>query len=571
MPNGHPPNRDAADLFDGNRNYFRRADGLRWWRRLGCVLAALGVAGWVAYELARPSRAAAFHTHGEVAGPHAPWANDCAACHVGYTAADFLADPGSALDARGRWRNVTCVGCHAGPAYRPGGPGHHRNVADADRGFHDACANCHHDHQGADHSLVRLTDDHCTRCHGNLSAHRRPGAGPDLPPGVLAITDFATNHPDFRPLAMDPKDRRLRFSHALHMTPGQAYSPGGKEAMTVGKLRELTGDAAERFVRPGQADGDLVELKCASCHQLDAGQPGGDKDPDRAPFAELTAALGGLPRKALQPDRAGGALYLPVTFEAHCKACHPLRDPTAGFAVPHRLQPANLERLLRGEHQRRLTAEAPPAGPGVVRLPGRFDPRPPRPTPSVRAEADRRAGRGLELFLKGMTAIEAAPPPGPDEYRTPPAPPPPRGYACGKCHVTAGGPAATIAEVPDRTVWLPKATFDHQPHNNLACAACHPGTGAAFAPPGEFVTERERVLIANADTCRACHAPTTYTPQLAGWDRPALGVRHACTDCHRYHDGDHPLRGRGAAARQPVKPVPLAEFGRVGRPEPPVR
>jgi len=26
------------------------------------------------------------------------------------------------------------------------------------------------------------------------------------------------------------------------------------------------------------------------------------------------------------------------------------------------------------------------------------------------------------------------------------------------------------------------------------------------------------------------------------------GVRHACVDCHRYHNGDHSLQGRGADA-----------------------
>ena len=38
------------------------------------------------------------------------------------------------------------------------------------------------------------------------------------------------------------------------------------------------------------------------------------------------------------------------------------------------------------------------------------------------------------------------------------------------------------------------------------------------------------------------------------------GVRHGCTDCHRYHNGDLPLQGRGANARNAAQPLDLSEF-----------
>ena len=38
------------------------------------------------------------------------------------------------------------------------------------------------------------------------------------------------------------------------------------------------------------------------------------------------------------------------------------------------------------------------------------------------------------------------------------------------------------------------------------------------------------------------------------------GVRHNCVDCHRYHNGDHPLQGRGAAAFDPPKKTTIAEW-----------
>ena len=484
------PNREAAARYDGNRGYFRRPDGLRRVRRWLCALAAAGVVGWLGFEVARPSRAAAYHTHGEVAGPHAPWADDCAACHRGHAPAEFLADPVSALRVRGRWRDLTCEKCHAGPA-------HHSNVADGGA-FHDRCSNCHHDHNGRDHSLVRLSDRHCIGCHADL----RTAGGHPSHDYATTTTDFATNHPEFRPLATPPA-RGLKFSHALHMTPGLRYTADEKRPFTVGRAKAEFPDAAARY-GAGQPDDALVTLNCSSCHQPDGGQ-------------------------------GGGAYYQPVNFDLHCKACHPLREPALGFEVPHRKQPDQLREVLAGEHARRLAEGRPgaldvPVGPG-----GRLDLRVAEVARTLRDDADRRARDGLSLLLQGLSRPGAA------------ADPVPSGFACGKCHY-AGESAGlredvSIAPIPDRSIWFTHAKFDHRPHRGMTCAACHPGTDGAFAPGGR-VNEREPALILGAESCRACHAPTTYTAKLPGGDVPALGVRHGCTDCHRYHGGDHP-RGRG--------------------------
>ena len=134
---------------------------------------------------------------------------------------------------------------------------------------------------------------------------------------------------------------------------------------------------------------------------------------------------------------------------------------------------------------------------------------------------------------------------------------------CGKCHDIAEG---AIARVPDRTVWLPAARFDHARHKAATCATCHPGTAAAFVAPGTALVEKEPLQILGIDSCRACHAPSGTKVTLPdGAVVTGGGARHGCVGCHRYHNADHGLQGRGAAALWPARPLDLTEFLRGGK------
>jgi hypothetical protein len=348
------------------------------------------------------------------------------------------------------------------------------------------------------------------------------------------ITAFAADHPEFAALAAypgeKPYDRRtLKFSHGLHMTPGLVYKKGAKGAWTLGRLKELSGAAAaDRYRRPGQGEGAAVALDCASCHQLDA--------------------------------RTDGAYYAPVNFEAHCQACHPLRAPAAvsgtavlpPFDVPHRKQPKELHDLVAGAYARRLLDAKNPAVAAVPGPGGRFDPRSPA-LATFQAEVERLSRTTLSALLQGATA------PGPDALKLASG-----GYACGKCHdlTDAGKPEARVAGMTTLPVWFPHARFSHVAHRGVACASCHPGTGPAYHGEG-WTAEKEPIRIAGIESCRQCHGPRRAG---AGGGAAALGgVRHGCTDCHGYHNGDHPLQGRGAGARNPGEPLTPHEFSRGGR------
>ena len=71
-------------------------------------------------------------------------------------------------------------------------------------------------------------------------------------------------------------------------------------------------------------------------------------------------------------------------------------------------------------------------------------------------------------------------------------------------------------------------------------------------PESGRVAQSEDVLIPDQDNCMKCHAPVTQarTP----------GVRHNCTTCHFYHNGDHSLQGIGAVQRRPDHPRTIVEF-----------
>jgi mono/diheme cytochrome c family protein len=281
------PARDLSDRYTGYRGYFRRSDPIRRGKYALAGVAALAVGLWAAADVYRPERAAYAHTHGPLAAAHAHFDDNCAACHVPHGSGEFTA--ASILAARDRWHDLTCEKCHGGPA-------HHTSASRPAQDFHARCSNCHHDHGGRANSLVRLSDSHCAKCHGNLGAWHATGQ----PQFAAKVTNFATDHPEFRTLTQPPT-RTLKFSHAVHMNPGQAYQEGGKETMTVARMREIAGPvAAERYRKPGQTDDAPVQLDCASCHQLDSGTgtPG------------FNALKGALDARG-EPPRTGGWRILP--------------------------------------------------------------------------------------------------------------------------------------------------------------------------------------------------------------------------------------------------------------------
>jgi hypothetical protein len=530
------PSRDLSDRYTGKRGYFRNPDRLRWWKYALAWLALAGAVAWVVVDVLKPPGAAYAHTHGPLASVHGAFDNNCAACHVAHSPADL--SPAGLFETRARWHDLTCEKCHAGAA-------HHASPTAEAQAFHKRCSNCHHDHNGRQHSLVRLPDTHCTHCHTDLSKHHDPSkslAGGT--PYQNKVTSFVSDHPEFRSLDLKAQPRTLKFSHAVHMSPGQAYTAGGKEAMTIGHVKELSGaTAAERYRKAGQADSDLVKLECASCHQLDPGR-------GTAEFDKLKDVLTptGEPVRSLLPPRPEGAYFLPVNFEAHCRSCHPLAAPegvSAGkvlkrFEVPHRKQPTDLLGDLSAGYLKRMSetghpALAVPAEPG-----GKLDTPPTAASRTLAEETNRLAAAAQRQLFTGDAG-------------------------CAKCHQTKGSIEALATEplrispVPDRTVWMAHAKFNHAAHRGATCASCHPGTAPAYISP-KAAAESEPVQILGLESCRACHSPLGTKVTVNGETVLGGGTRHGCTDCHRYHHGDQPMQGRGGKSWFPAEPRSIADW-----------
>ncbi len=486
------------------------------------LVASVGVAGaaWLFRDGGRP-----YVSRGPVASVHAAWDSKCEACHAdfrpmskGAVTAALFGSPGS----HDSTVNQRCEQCHDGTA-------HHASQLDA---LTPACGGCHRDHRGREASLVVLPDADCTQCHENLAASVKEGK-----PGYESpVTSFATQHPDFRSLKSDPG--RLKFNHRLHMTPGQVIDPGQVNPWTLDKLKDPA--VRERYKnapwQSDKADGAPVVLDCASCHRLDAGDF----------TADVARNPGSAAPEAFRP-RAAGAYMLPVNYEAHCSACHPLTFDAnvkgkdgKPVSVPHRLQPDEVRSFVWGAYAEaylhqgldQRVAEALKAGPHPSRpLPGKLTEEEQAARDAVgtnTAQADR--------FLFKADVSRA------DGYLTSGR------TACGECHeyAEAGGTKRVLPPQVNE-VWLTHAKFSHVAHRAADCRLCHEN---AYADGRDASTSAKDVLIAGLKSCRECHSP-------------AGGVRSDCTECHSYHNGDRPLQGLGAAARDPHSGGQVKRFGKV--------
>jgi hypothetical protein len=212
---------------------------------------------------------------------------------------------------------------------------------------------------------------------------------------------------------------------------------------------------------------------------------------------------------------------LPVNYENHCQACHPLQiEPVAGKEIEHGLKPAEAREFLWGRYA--SAAKSGKLDESAERL-GPRRPIPGRPNGSV-----------LDGKSAGIDARVAAA----ERYLN-------EQGVCAKCHAanapnassTAGGsPEVEPANIPQ--VWLRHARFDHAAHRGISCAECHarayPSLDMADSSPGP--SDQDIVMIAGKDVCLKCHSPAVNGDS-------APGASFDCVECHRYHDADSSLGG----------------------------
>lgn len=272
--------KQIAQRFKGNLDYFRKAHYWRRLRFLTILLVSLGGAAAMAflYFGGRES----MYNPGPISQHHAQFANDCAQCHEPTPKA--LA--GATLKLSNESIDQRCEKCHARHSF------HEPNVVSA-----RSCTMCHQEHQGTG-PMSAPGDAQCARCHGD--AHEmaastakgkslaaavfdfRPETGlkvfktPRPENGFTAlITSFAGDHPEFRVVADHARETNtLKFNHRTHLT----------------RTNDIPLVNGQR-------------LDCAFCHQ-----PG-----------------------------PGGAFFQKISQERNCRVCHSLQfdDQNPDLTLPH--------------------------------------------------------------------------------------------------------------------------------------------------------------------------------------------------------------------------------------------
>ncbi len=493
-------------------DYLRRRDPLERWK-LWLTLAALAAA--VIYAASGWGRGGQLrYSPGRLATAHATWDERCEACHVPYRRmrdGSWFSSP----DAPAEERDARCKTCHKAPQ-------HHATEDPAE--IH-ACASCHMEHHGRDAQLTHVSDHQCVRCHENLTEHSTRKSE-----FFNRVTAFPTDHPPFQVAEPDPG--RLEFKHKLHMSPGLVAKDQRKQCtfrdIQNAEHRERLRAQQQREGAPAPADDAPVQLECRSCHVLDANDLG-------------ALALDHNPSLSA-PRHTTGEYMLPIQFEIHCRACHPLAieslTPGECIEVPHGLQPAELHGFLGGFA---IDALAPTKRDAAKD--GQSKPRPTlgeligKMTPEEEAMLRERVQNAVAAAEKELYLH--------DKH-------------CAKCHAyNMGGGKINqmdirVGESPQfktqptniKQVWFEHARFDHSAHRALDCRECHDRAFHDSRDKKGPSKVNDDVLLPRIETCAKCHSPA-----LDSDDGTLRGARFDCSECHRYHGGDSPAHARGALTR----------------------
>lgn len=519
-------------------DYVHRRDAVQWSKLVGCVIAGLLTAAYCGWLIWSNNGPIAF-SHGPVTNVHAIWDSNCSACHIDFIAIrDDAANPlhrlglvhvsGTFPGSRSPHQLVEqkCQTCHRGAA-------HHGNELPGDA---ESCTSCHTDHRGRHADIARPSDIHCTRCHQDIAVHR------SKEPSVLGspsenVSAFAPKsqeaneklHPDFRSLASDPGN--VKFNHALHLTEGiRARDVLGQQGRKLMSLADLPEKYVEQYRMVDQTRGHKddreypIQLNCSSCHQLDNAK---------------TSPSSPIPVAARIPS--GGAYMLPVQYEMHCQACHPLRFAEPDGEITHAMSPAAMREFLFGRYlykprSKQLNEAANELVPRRV-IPGRVA------NESEASVDEPDVGRRVAAAAQQLRVI------------------------CAKCHNETPNPhdakEIPLPDVEDANiphVWLKHARFDHSAHRAMQCVECHAKAYDENSMSAVGLKDQDVVMIAGRDVCLKCHSPT-----------PAVnssGARSDCVECHRYHSaGQYQINSlRNPRTGNPSVPLSIENFLRATNP-----
>lgn len=537
---------------------YHRTPGLAGrWRSLAFAIPIAAAAAYVLWVAATP-RGEAHLSTGPLSLAHAALESNCAACHESLTpiAGDaFRINPKASIEQNAN----RCLICHQ--TIYP----HGERLSDSGHLADRNCAACHQEHLGLANRLIPINDQTCTDCHGavqKLVAATRPEATvaspSDIPP--RAVVDFSREgHGEFKSLVSasitpdaEPNSAGIRFDHAQHMAPGQVL-PGRRGAMTLDRIPTAERD---RYRQPGQHDAAIVQLDCAACHTYTTG---------------TTSAA------AHQWSKTS----LPIRFDQHCAACHPLSAPgqrEGQAGIPHGIPLSALRDDLAArkvildaevDHGIRRGETAQP-DPLPLAVPGKSAP------PGTQGQPTKPGTKGQSTNIDPEANVEITPTNNPLDRLDPAMTDALVQKVRDQCVVCHG---KTDLERQPRLPQLPEArldrgAFDHGAHRTAACVICHPQADPTASSVSDvakpaLATWLKRFespgLILGIDSCTPCHQSG---PNALG-DELLTGLRDStrslfgglsdqapdrCNTCHLYH-------GHPSQTEMPIEAVPLQTTG----------
>lgn len=472
---------------------------VKWVLAIGAAVASMAYAGYVYLP---GSNGQTQFSPGDVSAVHASLNHRCSECHQNFE--PIRGDAWSASAGSSQASDARCQECHAGPA-------HHANISPSSPHGVESCGGCHQDHQGAEASLLRMGDEHCTRCHARLdTVVSERSIQPDIDPVTAFVAAHSQSqpppHPPFRSLKQDPGT--VKFNHALHMTRGLPQPSNSGAGRALSQYEQISDKQYLARAVPEWKEGltGAVQLACSSCHQAE-------------PLDDQIAA-GAKKGAVVSFPPANGAYMAPVNFEQHCGACHTLNvGPRQADSIPHGLTAAALEELV------------------LVKLAGKPQSKP-ETDPKKRLES--LLGKSEEDFIAGQLADKSSAPfIKASEHLT---------TTCMKCHAFEKSGSAFTADVAASNIpaaWFKHAKFDHAAHRAVYCLHCH-----------QQATESTRsadVIISGYESCAECHRPVDAAPPASAVGQRFQGARSDCVECHTYHAGEFPVTGVGSLLRGPLK------------------
>ncbi len=449
---------------------------------------------------------------GDVTMSHRLFENECWRCHTTWAPLQrliSLSDDAHSID------NKKCLTCH-----RIGE--HHDNQIPAHRDI--SCAACHQEHEGAE-MLTKPSSRHCIACHIDLKTIHGPS---EVFAKQVTRFDQLEGHPDFLLKALTKDATTAPLPHAKHGANRaiENFQRPGDDAPHWQDRGRIRFNHAAHLKAEYDANGKLIH-----------GLIGKDRK-----FTDLSRSC----EVCHEPDHEGRFLK-PISFESHCRECHPLlfdHERFPGQAVPHQT-PDIVRGFLTETYTLREFGSRKVEG-------GTPNDSPSRPLPGHR-DFQRLSKDQAKVVLDEVTKAEQLA----QQHRHSQF-----GYeatgGCRYCHEVksvASKSATAIADwkiepsnIPSR--WLVHSQFHHKPHRLLSCTACHAGV-AQSKNTGD-------VLIPSIDICRACHSqqPAEWLAGLksdagdksASPKSPPIeslkdllstvnrGARTSCIECHDYHD-----------------------------------